>query len=128
MTPAITLYFVAGFALMHVVITMLVGAARVPNQIHFYDDGDLDLRRNMRAHANFTENAPIALIAMAAAEISGTDQMWILTGGLVLCVGRLMHYHIIRTKGWGPTRALSMLLTLIPVAAFAGLTVWNQAQ
>ncbi len=125
MTASVTLYFVAGFALIHVVITMLVGAARVPNQIPFYDEGDLALRRNMRAHANFTENLPMALIAMAAAELSGTSQTWIILGGFVLLTGRAMHYVIIRTKGWGPTRAISMLMTLAPIAGFAGLTLWN---
>lgn len=125
MIAPVTLYFVAGFALIHVVITMLVGAARVPNQVHFYDEGDLALRRNMRAHANFTENLPMALIAMAAAELSGTPAVWIVLGGLVLLAGRGMHYHIIRTKGWGPTRAVSMLMTLIPIAGFAGVTLWN---
>ncbi|MBO9467134.1 MAPEG family protein [Tropicibacter sp. R15_0] len=125
MTPLITLYFVAGFALMHVVITMLVGAARVPNQIHFYDEGDLNLRRNQRAHANFCETVPMALITMAAAETSGTPASWIITGGLVIVAGRLLHYYIIRVRGWGNARAVSMLMTLMPIVGFAGLTLWN---
>ena len=65
MTLQITLIFVAIFALFQVVITNLVGFARIKNEVHFYDEGHLDLRRRQQAHANSTETVPITLLAMA---------------------------------------------------------------
>ncbi|MCK7614942.1 MAPEG family protein [Roseibium sediminicola] len=125
MVLSVTLYFIAGFALAQVVITNLVGLARIKNEVHFYDEGDLDLRRNVRAHGNFTETVPMSLMAMAAAEISGTPPILLVLGGAFLVVGRAMHYWIIRTRGWGNARAISMVLTLVAMAGFAIATLWN---
>lgn len=69
--PEVTLVFVALFALIQVPVTILVGLMRAQTDIHFYDEGNAALRRNMRAHANFTETVPITLLAMAGAEIAG---------------------------------------------------------
>lgn len=127
MTPFVTLYFVAIFALIQVVITNLVGAARIKNEVHFYDEGDVALRRNVRAHANFTETVPITLLAMAGAEIAGTSHPILWAGGGCLLIGRSLHYWIIRRHGWGNLRALSMILTFIPMGGFAIAILWQLA-
>jgi uncharacterized membrane protein YecN with MAPEG domain len=121
----ITLYFVATLALVQVFITNLVGIARLKKQVHFYDEGDIALRRNVRAHANFTETVPITLLAMAAAELTGTSMGWIVAGGACLLFGRGLHYWTIRSNGWGNTRAVSMIFTFIAMGGFAILTYWN---
>ena len=125
MVPEITLLFVAVFALFQVLITNLVGFARIKNEVHFYDDGDIDLRRRQRAHANFTETVPITLLAMAGAEMLGTLPAVLWAGGLILLVGRLWHYYVIRTVGWSNGRAGSMMLTFIAMAGFALAILWQ---
>lgn len=125
MQPLITLYFVAGFALVQVVITNLVGLARIRNEVHFYDEGDIALRRNVRAHGNFTETVPITLMAMGAAEISGASATVLLFGGTSLIAGRALHYWVVRRKGWGSARAISMVLTFVAMGGFAIATLWN---
>jgi len=85
-------------------LTFLVGLRRVQTNIQFLDGGDLTLLRRMRAHANFAETVPIVLIAMAACEMSGLISWALWMGGAKPSHGRLMHAHILITKGWGHTR------------------------
>lgn len=127
MTAFVTLYFVAIFALIQVVITNLVGAARIKNEVHFYDEGDIALRRNVRAHGNFTETVPMTLLAMAGAEMAGTPHSILWAGGVLLLIGRGLHYWVIRRHGWGNLRALSMILTFIPMGGFAIAILWQLA-
>ncbi|MCR9136446.1 MAG: MAPEG family protein [Alphaproteobacteria bacterium] len=128
MTLHITLYFVALFAIIQVIITNLVGAARIRNEVHFYDEGDIALRRNVRAHGNFTETVPMTLLVMAGAEISGTAGTILWAGGICLLIGRSLHYWIIRRHGWGNLRAISMILTFIPMGGFAIAIFWQLAR
>jgi len=125
MTLNITLIFVAVFTLFQVIITNLVGYARIKNEVHFYDDGDIDLRRRQRAHANFTETVPITLLAMAGAEILGSAPIFLWLGGLTLLIGRLWHYYVIRTVGWSHGRAASMVLTFVAMVGFALAILWQ---
>lgn len=125
MIPHITILFVAIFALFQLTITMMVGFARQKKNVHFYDDGDVDLRRRVRAHGNFTETVPITLLAMAGAEIIGTPTALIWAAGITLLVGRLWHYYVIRTIGWSYARAYSMLLTFIAMAGLAIAILWQ---
>lgn len=125
MVPEITLIFIALFGLFQLVITILVGKARFKNEVHFYDEGDLDLRRRIRAHANFTETIPITLLAMGGAEILGTSPALIWAGGITLLIGRLWHYYVIRTVGWSSGRAVSMMLTFIAMGGFSVAILWK---
>jgi uncharacterized protein len=124
MMPSIpvTTLFIGIFALIQVPLTFLVGLRRVQTNIQFLDGGDLTLLRRMRAHANFAETVPIVLIAMAACEMSGLISWALWMGGASLLTGRLMHAHILITKGWGHTRAIGMILTFLPMLGFG---VWN---
>jgi len=125
MIPEITIIFVAIFALFQVVITSLTAIARIKNKVHFYDEGDIDLRRRVRAHANFTEAVPITLLAMAGAEVLGASPALIWIGGAILLAGRLWHYYVIRTVGWGNGRAASMMMTFIAMAGFSLVILWK---
>lgn len=117
--PEVTIIFIAIFAIFQVIITAVTGAGRIKNEVHFYDEGDIDLRRKVRAHGNFTETVPITLLAMAGAEILGTSAALMWAGGSILLTGRLWHYYVIRTVGWSNGRAGSMMLTFIAMGGFA---------
>lgn len=121
----ITVLFVALFALMYVPLTMAVGLRRAQTGIPFLDGGDQALLRRMRAQGNFAENVPIALLAMAAAEITGAPSWALWTGGACILAGRLMHATAIIVRGWGLARANGMLLTLIPIACSGLWTLWR---
>jgi uncharacterized protein len=116
-TP-ITLLFIGIFAVIYVPLTLQVGLRREQTNIHFLDGGDQLLMRRMRAQGNFTENVPIALLAMAAAELLNAPTWLLWSGGGCLLLGRLYHALCVLTKGWGLGRANAMLMTLAPILAF----------
>lgn len=115
----ITLVFVAMLALLQIPMTIAVGLKRLHTGIRFMDGGDADLMQRMRAHGNFTETAPITLLAMGGAELAGTPASLIWAGGLILLGGRLIHYTTIRKVGWGNGRAIGMSMTFLALAGFA---------
>ena len=114
----ITSLFIGLLALIQVPLTVMVGYRRVQTEIQFLDGGDLTLLRRMRAHANFTETVPIVLLAMAASELSALAPWLLWLGGTSLVCGRLMHAGTLVLLGWGPTRALGMILTFLPMIGF----------
>jgi len=123
--PQITIILVAIFALMQMVITMLTGFARIENEVHFYDEGDIDLRRRVRAHGNFTETVPMSLMAIAGAELMGSPESVVWGLGSALLIGRLWHYYVIRTVGWGNGRAAGMMLTFVAMSGGAVAILWQ---
>lgn len=114
----ITTIFIGLLAVAQIPLTVMVGYYRLKSNIHFQDGGDAKLLRRMRAHGNFTETVPIVLLAMAAAELSGIPSWLLWLGGASLVIGRLMHATTIVSVGWGPTRALGMVLTFLPMLGF----------
>jgi len=123
---SITLFFIGMLAVLQVPATFFVGIRRVKTKILIADGGDLTLHRRIRAHANFTETVPITLIAMAAADYSGADNVILWAGGTALLVGRVVHYLTIAlTDGAGLTRALGMVLTFAAMLTFGGYALWQ---
>lgn len=84
--------------------------ARVP----FGDGTSEELRRPLRAHANFAEYTPLALILMGLLELQGAGAIVLNVIGLLLLAGRLAHaYGIGRIPEHHPARAIGMGLTLL---------------
>ncbi len=113
-----SVFFIGLLVLMQIPLTIFVGYYRAKTGIRFFDGGDQVLLRRMRAHGNFTETVPISLLAMAAAEFSHMPHWILLAGGVCLVLGRLMHAVTLITIAWGMTRALGMVLTMIPMVVF----------
>ncbi|MEM8872311.1 MAG: MAPEG family protein [Pseudomonadota bacterium] len=88
----ITLYFVAVLVLLQIPMGLYVGVYRAKTGIQFLDGGDETMMRRMRAHANFTEYVPITLLALGAAELSGTPVPLIWGAGCALVAARLLHF------------------------------------
>ena len=59
---SISLALAAIFGLLHVIFTLQVGTCRFKSKISSGDGGDRELRSRVRAHGNFIENIPIALL------------------------------------------------------------------
>ncbi len=122
-----TVLFIALFALIQTPMTIVVGLRRLKTDIHFLDGGDETLLRRMRAHGNFTETVPIALLAMAAAEYSSAPSLLLWAGGGLLLTGRLVHYATLIQVGWGNGRAVGMACTFATLASFAVYSLLAQA-
>lgn len=82
--------------------------------------GDAALERAMRAHANFAEYVPFALVLMALAEAGGTPR-WIIhvTGGALLA-GRALHgWNFVRPREDLRLRITGMIATFCATALAA---------
>lgn len=87
----ITAFYASLAALLFVFLSARVIRLRVSEKVALGDGGDETLRRRLRAHGNFAEYAPLALVLMALAETQGAPA-WILhVLGLLLLTGRSFH-------------------------------------
>jgi uncharacterized membrane protein YecN with MAPEG domain len=80
------------------------------------------VERAVRAHGNFSENVPFALLLMALCEINGLPDWALHVFGVVLLAGRVLHAHGI---GQEPENfrwrvlGMSLTFTMLGVAAAA---------
>lgn len=87
------------------------------------DDGLL--QRKVRAHANFTEYVPLALLFIVVLELMGSQTwlLWLL--GVALTVGRITHaWGLIKTYGPSPSRAIGFFLTWLVYIVGAGACIY----
>jgi len=86
--------------------------------------GDAGLERAIRAHANFAEYVPLALILIALAELQGAGSWLVHLLGAVLLAGRTIHaFGISREAEVLAWRRNGMILTftVLALAALANL-------
>ena len=108
-----TLLFASLFGILHVVFTLRVGAYRLKNKINLGDGDDKELRNRIRAHGNFIENVPIALLLLLLNDLHGTSTVVLISLGTVLLISRLTHYLTIASRRLPRVlRPLSMIGTL----------------
>lgn len=111
--PSVSALYAAILGLLAAVLTVRVILNRVRTGIQVADGGDAKLGQAIRAHANFTEHAPLALLLMVLAETAGTPAGIVHALGAALLVARL-------ASAWGLSRSLG---PTTPRQAGAGLTV-----
>jgi uncharacterized membrane protein YecN with MAPEG domain len=121
MIVSISAMYAAILGALFVPFTAYVGTYRVKNKLLLRDGGDVELSRRIRAHANFTETVPMALILLVLVELSGGSASLLHSLGAVLVTARVMHYVTIATNpGNTAPRALGMVGTLGVIAVSAG--------
>lgn len=120
---AVTLFFAACCALMQCLLTVLVIRRRLKAGVYFLDGGDDPLLRRIRAHGNFAETVPMALLLMALLEFSGLGRVWLIVFGVALLLGRVIHATSLLTNHAAWSRSLGMALTIgvISIEAVCGL-------
>jgi len=88
--------------------------------------GDVpELARGIRAHANFCEYVPLALILLFGLALAGAAPIWALHGlGAALVIGRILHaIGLSRTAGASAARVWGTLLTWIVVLFSSGAAI-----
>lgn len=94
-------------------------------QSSLLDGGDTPLLTRIRAHGNFTETVPMALILMALLESRGLQPTWLWALGICLVLGRVLHAAGVLANGLRWSRFVGLTLTLIVMsvggALFLGL-------
>ena len=111
--PTASALYAALLGLLAAVLTVRVILQRVKTSIQAGDGGHADLGQAIRAHANLSEQAPLALLLLMFAEVLGTPAAWVHALGVVLVLARL-------SSAWGLSRSLGPTQ---PRQAGAGVTV-----
>lgn len=121
----VTSLYAALLGLFLIPITMRVGLRRLKTNINLGLGDDETLLRCARAHANFLEHVPMALILLALTELGGASAVYIHSLGACLVIARLMHYFTIITTPMAVTRAIGMLGTFAVYIGTAGWLLYN---
>lgn len=128
----VTLY--AGLlGILYLLLAANVIRIRRADRISLGDGGNALLERRIRAHGNFAEYAPIALVLIALAEAGGGATALIHGFGIALVLGRAMHAFALSSLTRRPAaRVGGMILTLtvigIAAATCVGIAVQAIAQ
>lgn len=120
----LTLLFAGCCALLQCALTALVITRRRQARVNFLDGGDDQLMRRIRAHGNFTETVPMALMLMALLELSGLASGWLITFGIALLMGRMLHATSLLTNNATWSRGGGMVLTLAVISIEAICAIW----
>lgn len=121
MSITITPVYAALLAVLLLFLTRLVIAVRRSKRVSLGDGGEDVLQRRIRAHGNFVEYVPMALVLIAFAEMLGAVSLLVHALGTALLVGRIAHASAILPAEMSlPRRIIGMALTLATIAIAAG--------
>jgi len=113
---------VAGvLALLLVLLSVPVSVRRARTNTVFGDGDDATLRRRIRAHGNFVEYAPLALIAVGLMEYRGAASWLVALLGAAFVSSRVLHALGMLFSSTPTTRAAAMLVNH---ASFVLAGVW----
>jgi uncharacterized membrane protein YecN with MAPEG domain len=103
--PATTALYAALLGILGALLTANVIANRVRSGVDAGDGGVAKLAQAIRAQANFVEQAPLALLIIALAEVLGARVLVVQILGAVLLVSRLASaYALNRSLAQSPLR------------------------
>ncbi|MEM6941781.1 MAG: MAPEG family protein [Pseudomonadota bacterium] len=118
MTLTISPIYAAFLGLLLIVLSARVILYRRANLISVGDAGDRTLIKRMRVQANCAEYAPIGILLLVVAELSGAPAALLHIAGLALVLGRVIHaYGFGRSPQIMGLRVGGMMLTLIMIGA-----------
>ncbi len=109
---AVTALYAGILALVLVGLSLYVVRGRWANKVSVGDGGNADMLKRMRAHANFIEYVPIALIGLYLLEVTRHSVYLLHVLGIALVVARLMHPFGMVRKSPNPFRAGGAVITL----------------
>jgi uncharacterized protein len=118
----VTSVYAGIFGVLFFIFTMRVGLYRAKNQISFGDGGDAELTKRVRAHGNFVESVPIALILLGLAEAGGASTTLLHVAAVMLLVGRLSHW--LQLSGFIKPIQFRMAGMILSFASVLTTSVW----
>jgi len=110
----IVAFYVALNLILLSILMLRVGTQRVAKKVSLGDGGDGGLFARIRAHANFVETAPFALLGLLAMAQLGAAPIALHIFGAGFTLGRIAHAHGMAQKNSnGKGRVLGALTTLL---------------
>ena len=122
--PAVTMLYAGLLGILLVLLAMNVVRFRLGNKVGLgVGEGGL-LEQPVRVHANFTENAPIFLVLLLVAELSGAPLAVLHAAGGVFVVARVLHaVGLSGNKGRSAGRFVGSLGTWLTILALSAYVI-----
>jgi uncharacterized protein len=122
----ITLATTSVLALLASILAVQVIIKRVRLKIEWGDGANNAMAQAVRAHANFGEHVPIALLALGASELSGSHHLFTVSCAAVLLLARILSaVGLSRSLGPSIPRQAGASLTIVITIACAISTLIN---
>lgn len=120
MNLTITALYASLLALVFLTLSFNIIRLRFKLKVGVGDGGKQTLTKAIRAHGNFSEYVPIALILLAGYELSGANSLWLHALGGMLLLGRILH-AIGLSKSVGTTipRFVGTIITFVVMLILA---------
>jgi uncharacterized protein len=122
--PVVTILATAILAVGAALLATWVIVQRVRLKVEWGDGGNPDMAQAVRAHANFSEHVPMALLAIGASEITGASRPLVIGLAASLIAARALSAYGL-TRSLGPSLArqagASITIAVMIVAGVAGL-------
>jgi uncharacterized membrane protein YecN with MAPEG domain len=113
MIPTITPLYAALAALILVALTFRVILLRNKFKVPVGDGGHIEVERAIRAHGNFIEYVPLALLLILLCELTGASARTVHGLGAALIVARLAHaWGLSANEGVSAGRGIGIILTI----------------
>lgn len=118
-----TLSLAAAAAIINIWIMIRVSSVRMSEKVIHGDGGNPALIRRMRAHANFIENVPLALILIGAIEMTGKGGTWLAVVGAVFMLARVAHVIGMDKDSASQLRSGGIVVTMLTHLGLAVIAV-----
>lgn len=125
--PVNTALFAGILGLMKIGLGLRVTMHRAAKGISLGDREDEAMVRRIRAHANFSENVPMALILLMLIEMLDATSVAIVVLGIVLVVGRLLHWLGMSGNGEAFNRVTGIIMTWGVIGISSVVAIWLYA-
>lgn len=94
-------------------LAMRCGRARISGKVLHGDGGDKALQRHMRAHANFVEYTPFALLLILLLDLADQDGWLLGLSALAYLVARVLHALGMQADYPARTRQIGIIATFV---------------
>ncbi len=112
----ISLLSIAMAGLINLWLASRCGAGRGKAKVLHGDGGDTSLQRHMRAHSNFIEYTPIALLLILVLDLNEQHGWLLALTAAVFLLGRVLHAIGMQADKPSKPRMVGMLMTMLPYA------------
>ncbi|MEO1296503.1 MAG: MAPEG family protein [Cyanobacteria bacterium J06636_16] len=124
--PVTTAFYAGVLGILGVALTIYVIVQRVQLKVEFGDGDQPRMAQAIRAHANFAEHVPIALLLLAFTEILGAAAWVVNSLGVGLIIARLLSARgLTRTLGPSFERQSGASLTIVVIAIASAYIIFK---
>lgn len=120
----VTTLYAGILGIIYIILAAFVIQGRIQNKISLSDGNNNALLGRIRAHANFGEYVPLALILMILSEFEGASVLFLHILGSALIISRVLHALGLYNKvPFFIGRSLGMVITLLVILSACGFCI-----